>query len=111
MTGADASLQHLEDDKATFIEGKQERTGLGLSCCVVSIQEQVSVLLVKHPVVSSETTAVGEQPGSVVLGQSGRFWLGYGSCHKNSAGLRGQSQRVASAELWPPFVLIAAIYN
>lgn len=77
----------------------------------MSIQGQVSVLLVKHPVVSSETTAVGEQPDSVVLGQSGRFWLGYGSCQKNSAELRGQRKRVASAELWPPFVLIAAIYN
>lgn len=68
----------------------------------MSVQGQVSVLLVKHPVLSSETTAVGEQPGSAVLGWSGRFWLGYGSCHKNSAGLRGQSQRVASAELLPP---------
>lgn len=77
----------------------------------MSVQGQVSVLLVKHPVVSSETTAVGEQPSTVVLGRSERFWLGYGSCHKNSAGLRGQSQRVASAELLPPFVLIAAIYN
>lgn len=37
MTGADASLQQLEDDKATLTEAKQERTGLGLSCCVVSV--------------------------------------------------------------------------
>lgn len=76
----------------------------------MSVQGQVSVL-VKCPVVSSETTAVGEQPSTAVLGWSGRFWLGYGSSHKTSARLRGQSQRVASAELLPPFVLIAGIYN
>lgn len=104
---AGASLQQLEDDKATLTEGKQERTGLGLSCCVVSVQGRVSVLLVEQPVVSSATTAVGEQPALRCWGGVG----GFGSCHKNSAGLRGQSQRVASAELLPAFVLIAVIYN
>lgn len=64
---AGASLQQLEDDKATLTEGKQERTGLGLSCCVVSVQGQVSVLLVEQPVVSSAATAVGEQPGTAAL--------------------------------------------
>lgn len=74
----------------------------------------VLVLLVKHPAVPSETTAaaaVGEQPGTTVPGRFGRFWLRYESCHKNSAGVRGWSQRLASAEHLAPFVLIAVIYN
>lgn len=88
--------------------GRREPLAMGwVKFGVVNVQGQVSVL-VKCPVVSSETTAVGDQPSP---GRSGRFWLGYGSCHKNRARLRGQSQRVASAELLPPFVLIAGIYN
>lgn len=43
-------------------------------------------------------------------GRLGGFWVRYGSCHKSRAGMRGWSQRVASAECSPPFVLIAGLY-
>lgn len=98
MTRADASLQQLEDNKATLTEGKQEKTGLGLSCCVVSVQGQVSVLLVKHPVVSSETTAVREQPGTAVLGLSGRFGWDMGAATRTvlGSGARASEWQVQS---------------
>lgn len=92
---AGASLQHLEDDKR---EGKQERTDLGLSCCVVSVQGQVSVLLVEQPVVSSATTAVGEQPALRCWGGVGGFGWDLGAATRivQGSGARASEWQVQS---------------
>lgn len=89
--------------------GGDAHTGAGscILCRSLTLCE-VSVLLVKHPV---KPVLLWHWESSPVPRWFGWFWLPCGSCHKSSARARGWSQRVASAEHLPSFVLIAAIYN